>query len=233
MYPCTPDTPSINDMADDNETFSTEEQKMMDTLSQLHKEIARKKAVDMEKNAAAKRMAAAMFSRYYKQLLSEGKPTGTLLDDVPKEVVDCYLKQSKKTDNHMMITINSKDGIDPMKFWKRYEEWVKNQTIVIPVIASLEQKGEGTTPAHGWHIHLIGKTQLCPSKLAQRMIKSFSSFVAAGNYIDGKWIKKDLEYRIGYLKGGKRDEKLGKVEKDTEYKNALGIPLYVEYPQEV
>lgn len=210
------------------EIWTDEEKKMMDILEKQSKDLARKSAVEMEKHAAAKRMSAAMWTRELKRMLLEGESTGTVLDDMPKIVVDRYLKP-KDEEKHMMITINAKDGIDPMKFWKRYEEWVSNQTIVEPVLASLEQKGEGDTPAHGFHIHLIAKTKLCGSKIAQRMIKSFSAFVAAGNYIDGKWIKKDMDVRMEYLKGKKRPEKMGKVKKDAEIKNALGIPLFVDY----
>lgn len=212
------------------DTWTDEEKKMMELLESRFKGNEKKKIVEMAQEQTVKRMISAMYSRHYKRLLEEGRPTGTALDIVPREIVEGYIKSEKKTENHVMITVSAKEqGIDPAKFWKRFEEWVSNQTLVEPVISTLEQRSEGDTPAYGFHIHLIAKTTNPPSKIAQRMIKSFSGFVVAQNYIDIKRITKDLDVRLAYLKGEKKEEKMGKVEKDIQIKNALGIPLFKEY----
>lgn len=182
---------------------------------------------------SAKRLAASYYTKYLKQCIKEGKPTGTVLDYLPQEVLAAAKDNEQKV---WMITLNAKPKTDPKKFWNRFEDWLGKQDFFTAHIASLEQRSTADDPAEGWHIHLVGKSTVLKSVAIKKLLKSFSAFIEVRNCIQIDAITRDYENRVEYVKGHKhgkneteRQLKVARVEKDRMIKEALGIPIFKEY----
>lgn len=127
--------------------------------------------------------------------------------------------------SYKMVTISSKDNIDPVLFWKRCTEYINNSEWIKKAIYCLEQRSQDDQEPYGWHIHVLGTFCVPKSIIIQKTYKSFKRFVVAPNYID---VRSSTDDRINYIKGQKSQGKMPKVLKDRILRHSLNIPDWLE-----
>lgn len=184
--------------------------------------------MDHVRDQAARQFVKNATMRYYKSKLSAGEVTGVpIIDRMPDEIKK-FMVEKVETSKAYMITINAKDEIDPKEFWRRVTEFTTRNDFLEWKIYTLEQRSEKDQDAYGWHIHIIAESSLPKCRMVDKIYKSFNRFVSARNYIDVQKIVADMDTRIEYVKGNKKESKMGKVDKDKILKERLGIPMFVE-----
>lgn len=189
-------------------------------------------------DAARDELLRCAAKKFLRQRIMEDKSTGDLLLNTAvkrwgKEMFVQDKRGRKRETTKKLITISAKDNIDIHQFWKRMEK-CKNKTRLSSKngMYVLEQRAEGEQEPYGWHIHWLVDFEVtsATSVIVQQIYQCFTRFVTAANYIDVKDVPDDhWEHKKIYMEGKKKEEKMGKVQKDIQMRNKLNIPHIVVY----
>lgn len=189
-------------------------------------------------DAARDELLRCAAKKFLRQRIMEDKSTGDLLLNTAvkrwgKEMFVQEKRGRKRETTKKLITISAKDNIDVHQFWKRMEK-CKSKTKLSSKngMYVLEQRAEGEQEPYGWHIHWLVDFEVtsATSVIVQQIYQCFTRFVTAANYIDVKDVPDDhWEHKKIYMEGKKKEEKMGKVQKDIQMRNKLNIPHIVVY----
>lgn len=190
----------------------------------------RRKALDDVLMQAAKRMwrkklaagEGGVFAEYLMQRI------GLTTDDFVGET-----RGRKKDTTRWFVTISAKDPVDHYQFWQQMKKCVKKVKIQGSGMYVIEQRSEMDQDPYGWHIHWLVEfeTQSSKAVIIQQVYQCFQRFLAGSNYVDARpvYTDEDWEAKRKYISGEKKQDKMGKVEKDRFLRKKHGYPEIISY----
>lgn len=227
-----------------------EQSDILQELIELQKDVAQYDPVhvemcfgmELELNEIMKRAREELIRtaarRFYRKQIAEDKVVGDglLALAVKRMGKDSFIEETrgrKKQTTKKLITINAKDGIDPVKFWNQMSKCIKKSALQAKQAKYvLEQRSEEQQEPYGWHIHWLVDFEATSSTaiIVQQVYQCFTRYLTGSNYVDVKDVPDDhWEHKEKYITGGKKDEKMKKVEKDRKLREELGIPEIIVY----
>lgn len=175
---------------------------------------------DITSKAKDDLIRAAVRKKLRQQILANNVQCEYLKMALDQHGRENFVDNREKSKTHMFfVTINAKDGIDVVPFWAQMKKCVdkallkSNRSKYV-----IEQRSEGDQEPYGWHIHWLVEFEKHTPKsvIVQQVYRCFKSYVAGANYIDVRLVVGEDAWKMyeKYISGEKKEEKMGKVQKD-------------------
>lgn len=181
---------------------------------------------------------SAIKRKLRQDILSDAIPYDPVLkhaiQQVGKDVFQATKVGRKALSLTKLVTINAKDGIDPVKFWQQMSKCIKKQMLQSKRGSYvLEQRSQGDQSPYGWHIHWLVEFETVSSHatIAQQVYQCFQRYLGGSSFVDVRDLYNEEQWaqKLRYIGGEKNSDKMPKVERDRELRKKFRIPEIFSY----
>lgn len=210
---------------------------MTDVQEQMEYELRESIRLHDLRNHAVNDLVKSAYKRYYRKQIVEGGSLPKVLQMAVAHIgIESFAGETrgrKKDTTRWFVTVSAKDNIDVFQFFNQMQKCVKKQKLQGSGKYVIEQRSESDQDPYGWHLHWLVQfdTQSSKSVIIQQVAQCFQKYISGTNYVDCRPIYSDEDWtaKQKYIEGGKKEDKMSKVEKDRLLRKKYKLPEIISY----